>query len=104
MWPSYTDLVRGRSGDYNLTAQNHEVKVVIRKALPQLLGKLCFDDFYPASTTRAAWNKEVLITAAGKLKRKMAQNKQSAAAHYGRIRDRLRADDGYYPILGKLVR
>jgi hypothetical protein len=100
-WPSYTDLVLGHSGDYNLTAQTHEVRAVVRKALPFLLGKLSFVDFYPASTTRAAWHRVVLIAAASKLKKK---GSQAAAVRFASVQDRLRDDENYCPILGKLVR
>ena len=96
-------LVRGPSGEYNLTAQAHEVKAVVRTALPSILARLCYLDFYPSSTTRAAWHKRLLTAAAVQLMARSGQGNQSVAMRYSAVRDRLIADDHYSPILGRLV-
>lgn len=98
-WPSYASLVRGHSGEVNLTAQPHEVKAVVRKAIPSIITNICFFDFYPKSTVRAVWHKKALLQAAKELKAKNAP----AAHRYDKIRQRLKVDEDYSPILGKIV-
>jgi hypothetical protein len=102
-WASHTTLVRGPSGEYNLTAQSHEVKAIVRTALPSILARLCYLDFYPSSATRAAWHKRLLIAASVRLMARAAQTNQPVAARYGAVRERLQMDDNYSPILGRLV-
>ena len=103
-WGSHTTLVRGPGRELNLTTQTHEVKAVVRIAIPNILRRVIFEDFYPSSTTRAAWHKKTMIAAACHLKRSAAQNgNESVARRYGAVEDRLKGDDDYCPTLGKIV-
>jgi hypothetical protein len=100
IWPVYASLVRTRSGAVNLTAQPHEVKVVVRKAIPGVFTKLCFFDFYPDSTVRAVWNKKALLRASKELK----DNNGLVAHRYEKLRQRLKEDEDFSPTLGRIVR
>ena len=104
LWPSHTDLVVGPSHEYTLGVQSHEVKAIVRKAIPFVLVNICFVEFFPSSTTRAAWSKKALIGAAKDLKTQSARINQAAALRYDAVMQRLMRDDDYYPVLGKLVR
>ena len=104
IWPSYSQLIPGPSGRYNLTAQNHEVKSVVRKAIPLVLAKICFFDTFPSSDTQAAWSLQALASAARKIKRGVAQTSEDVARRYDVIRERLKRDEEYGPILIRLVR
>ena len=104
-WPSYTALVRGPGREINLTVQTHEVKIVVRHAIPAIITKLCFIDFYPSSTTRAAWHKKTLNSAASVMKHGAnRKNNAPIACRYEAIQERLKADDDYSSLLGKIVR
>jgi hypothetical protein len=103
-WECYTNLVRGPSGEINLTAQTHEVKIVVRLAIRAIMADLCFVDFYPSSTTRAAWHVKALTSAARTLQNGAAQKKNERVAHhYKMVRERLKTDEDYVPVLGKIV-
>ena len=104
LWPSYTHLIPGPSGKYGLTAQNHEVKCVVRKAIPLVLAKICFVNTFPSSDTQAAWSLQALASAARKIKRDVIRTSEDVAMRYDVIRDRLKRDEEYSPILRRLVR
>jgi hypothetical protein len=104
IWPSYTQLIPGPSNRYGLTAQNHEVKSVVRKAIPLVLAKICFVNTFPSSDTQAAWSLQALVSAARKIKRDVAQTSEDVAMRYDVIRERLKGDEEYSPILCRLVR
>lgn len=103
-WASHTTLVRGPGREINLTAQTHEVKAVVRLAIPAILTKVCFEDFYPSSTTRAAWHKKTLVAAARHLKRSAAEKINAGVARrYEAVQERLMGDEDYCPLLGRIV-
>ena len=103
-WECYTNLVRGPSGEVNLTAQTHEVKIVVRLAIRAIMANLCFVDFYPSSATRAAWHAKALTSAARTLQNGATQKKNERVAHhYKMVRERLKTDEDYVPVLGKIV-
>ena len=104
IWPSYTQLIPGASGRYGLTAQNHEVKCVVRKAIPIVQAKICFVDTFPSSDTQAAWSLRALASATRKIKRDVVQTSEDVAMRYDVIRERLKRDEEYGPILIRLVR
>ena len=103
-WPSHTNLIQGPSGKYGLTVQNHEVKVVIRKAIPQVLFRIAFINFFPSSDTQEAWSRKALITSARSIAQQMAPSSNSVAMRYDAVKQRLKKDDEYAPILSRLVR
>ena len=103
-WPFYTQLIQGPSGKYGLTVQNHEVKSVVRKAIPLVLANICFVNTFPSSVTQAAWSLQSLVSAARKIKRDVAQSSEHVAMRYDAIKERLKNDEEYSPILSRLVR
>ena len=96
------NLIYSASGDVNLTAQLHEIKVIVRKAITLMTANLIFIDGYPDSPTQAAWAQKVLISAANTFKLSNA-NSQRVVARYDSIMLCLRQDLVYLSALSRLV-
>ena len=102
-WPSYASLIVGPSGKVNLTAQNLEIRLTVRKAVYLMHSNLCFVSFYPTAAMHGAWTRNTLISAARALKMSLGRKSAETKNHYRNIQKRVKSDDEFAWALGKLV-
>lgn len=88
------------SKDIKLSIQPYELKLVIRKAISLIEGRLRFDHAFPSLSVHSEWNQAVLeeactiweLTSYGNIKLK-----------YARIKERIRVDNRYVSDISTLV-
>lgn len=100
-WPEYTHI--GRLPPNNtivLKYQGIELKLVIRKAMGLIEGRVRFRDAFPPLPKRVKWNRECLGKACDGLTNSSVEN---AKKRYMMIQKRLNNDERYFKEVSSLV-
>jgi len=99
MWPEYTDLVYGSSGEVGVLAQSDEVKAMIRKAIYFMEEFIVFENAFPDLAMRATWARKSLLKAVNY----MAESRLSDYNHYLFLKKRIKEDPEYVRDLSSLL-
>lgn len=99
-YPGFTSLVRIPGREVSLSHQHFEVKLVIRKAMDLVVGRLLFENGFPSLATRAIWNRRSLLNACSSIELSTGSH---ANGRYHQLSQRLKTDAEYVKELSKLV-
>ncbi|KAF8327511.1 hypothetical protein F5887DRAFT_924746 [Amanita rubescens] len=100
-WPSYTDLVKSaKSKELSLSAQSYELRLVIRKAMHIIEGRVRFHNSFPDIGERSKWNRSCLQKAAQNV-RQWSQG--DVKIRYSKFYERFASDDEYVNEMSTLL-
>jgi hypothetical protein len=98
--PEFTNLVHVPGRELTLGHQHFEVKLVVRKAMDLVVGRLLFGNGFPSLATRAIWNRRSLINACTSIEQSVGSHAQG---RYHLLSERIKNDAEYVQVLSKLV-
>jgi hypothetical protein len=96
----FTTLVHVPGREVTLSHQHFEVKLVVRKAMGLVVGRLLFENGFPGLAVRAIWNRRCLINACTSIEQTIGSHAQE---RYRQLSQRLKTDAEYVKTLSKLV-
>ncbi|KAF8328024.1 hypothetical protein F5887DRAFT_1083333 [Amanita rubescens] len=99
-WPSFTLIRYNETGKINLTKQQLELKLVLRRAITIIEGQIIFENAFPDLGKRAIWKRKALLEAVSYV---MHMPNTAAQRKYVAIKDRLKEDSEYVSELSKVL-
>ncbi|KAF8666931.1 hypothetical protein AX14_006412 [Amanita brunnescens Koide BX004] len=94
LWPTYTDIVTlPKSKEILLSIQMYELKLVIRKAMILVEGRIRFDHAFPSPADRSVWNRLALAEACTVLE--SISHSPNVKVKYNWIQQHVEVDDQY---------
>ncbi|KAF8351510.1 hypothetical protein F5887DRAFT_1069211 [Amanita rubescens] len=99
-WPAFTLIRYNETGKINLTKQQIELKLVLRRAITIVEGQIIFENAFADLGRRAVWKRKALLEATSYV---MNMPNTAAKRKYVIIKNRLKEDSEYVSELSKVL-